>query len=126
MSNKEELKAIYAAFARGDIPYIIERVADDSNWNMAKGAPYSGAFKGKEEILGFFQSLGSTVDFPQFEPFQYVEEGDFIVSFINVTVKNKSNEKVVSFVVVHRFTFKEGKITELFETADSLAYSSIF
>jgi ketosteroid isomerase-like protein len=57
---------IYAAFARGDVPAILDRLADDVAWdewsdNFAQraGAPHLAPRHGREDVAGFFGVIGS-------------------------------------------------------------------
>jgi ketosteroid isomerase-like protein len=58
--------AVYAAFGRGDVPAVLERLAVDVAWddwpdNFAQraGAPHLVARRGRAEVAGFFGVLGS-------------------------------------------------------------------
>jgi uncharacterized protein len=61
-SNLETVKKIYEAFGKGDIPTIIECLADNVQWeewadNSAQngGVPWMQARQGKEGALEFFK-----------------------------------------------------------------------
>ena len=45
MSKVDTVKALYAAFAQGDIPTVLAGMAPDIEWREAEGSPYqpSGA-----------------------------------------------------------------------------------
>ena len=52
---------IYEAFGRGDVPAVLERLADDVAWDVfddntaqAAGVPYFQPRRGKEGVLEFF------------------------------------------------------------------------
>jgi len=58
--------AIYAAFGQGDVPGILENLADDVVWdewpdNFAQraGAPHLVPRHGRDDVAGFFGVLGS-------------------------------------------------------------------
>jgi ketosteroid isomerase-like protein len=57
--------SIYAAFGRGDIPAILDTLADDVSWEdwaqneaQAVGVPWLLAKKGKSAVTGFFEVVG--------------------------------------------------------------------
>lgn len=57
--------AIYEAFGRGDIPYILGQLADDVRWehwtdNRAQhaGVPWMQPRTGRTEVPGFFAEVG--------------------------------------------------------------------
>lgn len=69
----QTVQQIYAAFGRGDIPAIVERLADDVQWetwagNSAQAAdvPWLRAGTGKAAALSFFEQIGRF----KFEDFQ--------------------------------------------------------
>jgi ketosteroid isomerase-like protein len=64
-TNATTVADIYAAFGRGDVPAILERLADDVAWeewadNSAQraGVPYLVARRGRSDVAGFFAVLG--------------------------------------------------------------------
>jgi ketosteroid isomerase-like protein len=60
------VQSIYAAFGRGDVPAILDRLADDVRWeawddNSAQkaGVPWLQPRRDKAGVLAFFQLLGA-------------------------------------------------------------------
>lgn len=60
------VQSIYAAFGQGDVPAILDRLADDVHWeawddNSAQkaGVPWLQPRRGKAGVLAFFQLLGA-------------------------------------------------------------------
>jgi ketosteroid isomerase-like protein len=65
MTPLETVQTIYAAFGRGDVPAIIDLVADDVEWeswgdNSAQkaGVPWMRTRRGKAGVGEFFQLVG--------------------------------------------------------------------
>jgi ketosteroid isomerase-like protein len=65
-SNAATVADIYAAFGRGDVPAILDRLADDVAWeewsdSFAQRAevPHLVARRGPSDVEGFFSVLGS-------------------------------------------------------------------
>lgn len=63
---------IYEAFGRGDVPAILDYMADNVQWEawadnsaQKQGVPWLQARQGKDGVLAFFQVLGgmSVIDF---------------------------------------------------------------
>ncbi len=57
----EVVQEIYAAFGRGDVPAVLERLADDVEWDVwadnhgqAAGLPYYQPRRGREGVAEFF------------------------------------------------------------------------
>ena len=66
MDNVSLLKNLYAAFARGDVPIVLEAMSADIKWYQAEGNPYmpSGeAWVGPDSVLNnLFMKLGTEWD----------------------------------------------------------------
>ena len=49
--------SVYAAFARGDITYIVSLVAPGAPWRQSRFMPWGGDFQGPSGAVEFFQKL---------------------------------------------------------------------
>jgi uncharacterized protein len=66
VDNAATVAAIYDAFGRGDVPAILERLADDVAWeqwpdNFAQrvGVPHLVPRRGRADVAGFFGLIGA-------------------------------------------------------------------
>ena len=59
MSNVDTVQAIYGAFGRGDIPFILDQVADTVDWDYASASdvPWLQPRQGKAGVRAFFVAL---------------------------------------------------------------------
>jgi len=83
MTTKETVKAIYDAFATGNIPFILESVSEDFTWQDPCNpsiAPYGGTYKGRSAFGEFFQKLGDNTETTLWEVNEYVSEGDKVIA----------------------------------------------
>ena len=68
--NTKVVQDVYAAFGRGDIPSILDNIADDVVWHAVYGAgahvPHSGERRGKPAFRRSFSRWLSTS--PAFRP----------------------------------------------------------
>jgi uncharacterized protein len=63
--NAKTVQTIYEAFGRGDVPFILEQLADDVRWEdhfagwslHDKNIPYLTARRGVADVVGFFEAL---------------------------------------------------------------------
>jgi ketosteroid isomerase-like protein len=81
--SKQDVDTIrggYEAFARQDIPGVMEAFADDIEWDTPDSIPAGGVFHGKEEVGRFFQELGDHYDELRVEPDTFLDAGDHIVA----------------------------------------------
>ena len=80
MSNLEKIKAVYAAFAKGDIPTVLEVMSADIEWTEAEGFPYGGTYHGPRAVLeGVLMRLGTEWHGFAAVPHEFVDGGDTIV-----------------------------------------------
>ena len=63
--NAAAVAGIYAAFGRGDVPAVLDALAEDvawedwtDNWAQRAGVPALRPRRGRDEVAGFFELLG--------------------------------------------------------------------
>jgi uncharacterized protein len=88
VSNVETVQEIYAAFGRGDIPAVLERLAEDVEWeawsdNSAQraGVPWFQSRRGREGAGDFFAIVG-TWDVREFSVVSILDGGDKVAAEI--------------------------------------------
>ena len=103
----------YEAFGRGDVPAILNLVADQVDWELVapKSLAYAGKRKNKKEVGDFFADIPRTDDIHAFEPREFIAAGDQVTvlgweSSTAVETKTKFETEWV-----HIFTVKNGKVT---------------
>ena len=99
MSNADTVKAIYAAFGRGDVPAILEHIADNVEWDVdipASGVPWLEPRHGKSEVPKFFEAL-APLQFATFDPHTWFESGDKVMVLLHLEVDNTQTGKHYSF-----------------------------
>src|SRR5262245_19212962 len=81
--NATTVARLYEAFGRGDIPYILDHIADNCKWIGAGDIylPTGGTYIGKD-ALSFFTRLNESVEFSSFDP---------------VAIHNIGNNEVIAF-----------------------------
>ena len=130
MSNIDTVAAVYEAFGKGDIPAILERLADDVQWDMWEPTskaldgtiPYLVPRKGPGEVAEFFGTLAD-VEFHAFEPLTIAGSGDTVIATIKLGATVKATGKRVDDFEVHVWTFDaDGKVTSLRHVIDTLKH----
>lgn len=60
--NVAAIGAIYEAFGRGDIPYIIDKLTDEVRWvsRFEPIVPRGGDYSGKTKVPAFFQAINDS------------------------------------------------------------------
>ena len=120
MSNKDRVLAIYEAFVRGDINFILDQLADDIEWeswadNTAQkaGVSWLQPQKGREGAAEFFKIV-ETMGVNRFEVLSVLEGENQVAAEIVVGCKYFLDEEM------HLWNFNaEGKITRLRHYTDT-------
>ena len=128
--NTTVVRDAYAAFGRGDIPALLACMTDDVQWRpvigTAKHVPFSGERTGKAGVAEFFRIVGETEDFQQFEPREFVAEGDTVVAVGHYRATTRGTGKTFESDFVMVFTFRGGKVATFREYTDSAAINAAF
>ncbi len=123
INNAATVTAMYEAFGRGDISYILSQVADDCKWiGTGEGSlPQGGTYIGKDAI-NFFTRLGENEEFNSFNPVSINAINDNeVAAFGNMTATSKTTGKKISSEWAMHWKFNEqGKVVyfhDFFDTA---------
>jgi ketosteroid isomerase-like protein len=121
VDNVTTVQAIYESFGGGDIPAILDRLADDVAWDQdgqSHGIPIYEPGTGKAHVQRFFDSLAD-LEFLRFEPTNLLVGGDQVAAVIELDVKVKATGKVANLLEVHLWTFgADGKVTRFHHAVD--------
>jgi uncharacterized protein len=134
VSNVETVQEIYAAFGRGDVEAIVDRVADDVQWeaweagNTAQraGVPDLAARSGKDGVREFFAVVGQM----QIDGLKVL---DFLASerqvAVEIDIVLRDGETTIRDEELHLWTFDDqGKVVRLrhyVDTAKHMAFAGV-
>lgn len=119
MSNLTVVQGLYEAFGRGDIPAVLEFLADDVRWeewptpNTAQQSdvPYMRARAGREAVKGFFEDIQEDFELNSFRPQAFLEGEDRVAVLIAVDFTVRSTGKRVEDEEIHLWEFgSDGEI----------------
>lgn len=111
MTPIQTVHHLYAAFGRGDIPAILEHLADDVDWEYDSVAPvpWLQPLKGRSQVPRFFDVLATQLEFTRFEPTLVLGEGLKVVSLVDLTVRVRATgREIVENDEVHIWHFNAG------------------
>jgi ketosteroid isomerase-like protein len=79
------VKQSYAAFVRGDIPAILNLIADQVDWQDVCPAslPYSGLRRNRAEVAKFFSESAQVDEIKKFEPREFIVAGENVGAWIH-------------------------------------------
>ena len=121
MSNLDKIKAVYDAFAKGDIPSVLEALSADVDWTEAEGFPYGGTYHGPKAVLeGVFMRLGTEWHRFAAVPHEFIDGGDTIVALGKYSGTYKLTNKSLSADFAHVWKLREGKAVRFVQYVDTL------
>ena len=120
--NTALIKSLYDAFGRGDVPFILDQVTSDTVWNTEGPAiiPYTGTRRGPNQVLGFFEALGGTLNDMKLSTDHYIAQGDAVTTVGRFAGTVKATGKSFDAPVAHYFQIRDGKVAvfiDIIETA---------
>jgi uncharacterized protein len=107
------VKQTYAAFGRGDIPAILNLIADQVDWQDVCPAslPYSGLRRNRAEVANFFSDEAQIEDTKVFEPREFIVAGENVTVLGHMEGYARDTKREFRTDWVHLFTVQNGKIT---------------
>jgi len=111
-TNQQIIELMYRNYAAGNMSAVLSAFDKDIVW-VRPGAPFipfSGIFKGVEEVTKMFAILATTLTIKTFLPEQICTNDDTVVVLGHDTAEVIATGKTYSTEWVQAFTFKDGKI----------------
>jgi ketosteroid isomerase-like protein len=126
--NKRLVIQGYQKFGDKDIGALLEMFADDIEWEGARSEhlPFSGVYRGKQQAAQYFKLLGESVEAQQFEPQEFIAEGDKVVVLGQSRWTVKSNGNSYDSPWAHVLTIRNGKVARFQQYYDSAAAVEAF
>jgi ketosteroid isomerase-like protein len=127
MDHLTTVKTIYEAFGTGDVPTIMEWLADDVRWdewadNFAQkaGVPWLQARSGKAGALAFFQYVGGNMQVTDFQVLALMAGENQVAAEIVIEVAVPNGGGHYRDEELHLWTFNEaGKVVRLRHYTDT-------
>lgn len=119
-SAKEVVEKMFYAFGRGDIEKFVETVSEDTVW-IYHGTQIipAGTFEKKEGVRTFFSNILDKTEIINFEPQQYIVEGNTVVVLGREHQKVKRSGRELKQKWVQIYTVENDLITRMEEFATS-------
>jgi ketosteroid isomerase-like protein len=122
--NVALVRAIYDAFAAGDVAGVVGRMNPDIEWNEAENFPYAdnNPYRGPEAILsGVFARLGTEWDGFAALPEEYLDAGDTVVVLGRYRGTHGATGRALDAQLVHVWRIEDGKVARFQQYTDTLA-----
>jgi hypothetical protein len=117
--NIQILQKAYGDFVRGDVASVLDALADDIQWITPGNNALAGERQGKEEVAGFFRTLGEQWEFLAFEPGEYIGSGDRVVALGRYEVRSRQTGRTAASHWAMAWTFQSGKAVRFQEYTDT-------
>jgi ketosteroid isomerase-like protein len=117
-ANADRIGQAYEAFARQDIPAVLEAFDPKIDWTSPDSVRTGGHFVGPDEVVGFFSRLPEAYAELRVETDDVLEAGDRVVVLGHHVGKAANGDFDVPFA--HVWTLRDGKavrFVEYFDTA---------
>ena len=127
-TNAAVVQETYEAVGRGDIPALLDLLTDEVEWTFQGPStiPFAGTRHGHEGVAEFFSLVGETLEFLQFEPREFVAQGDTVVVLGFERNLIKPTGRTFDQEWAHVYTLKDGKIARFRALEDTAAYAVAF
>jgi uncharacterized protein len=123
-TNKDIIAAIYASFAKGDVPTVLAVMDPKIEWTEAEGWPlYTGTSVGPQAVVDdVFMRLGEIGEDFSVNVTQLVAEGDTVVGLGTYTWNRNGSGEPAEVKIAHVWTLDGGKVTRFQQHADTAKY----
>jgi ketosteroid isomerase-like protein len=130
MGTQESLQVVrdgFAAFGRGDMAGLLALMAEDVEWDIpGEGLPLAGAYRGRDGVASFFQKLAAEADILDFQPREFVADGDRVLVVGWERSKVKATNRTVEVDWVMAFTVRDGKVAKYRQYTDTKLLASAY
>src|SRR5258708_39891558 len=115
MSTQENVQVVkdgFAAYGAADIPSLLVLLADDIEWQIpGAGLPLAGTDRGRDGVANFFQKLAAEVDVLDFQPREFVAEGERVLVTGRERIKVKTTNRTAELDWVMAVTLRNGTVS---------------
>lgn len=113
--NKQLIMQCYQLYKDKNIKGLLNLFHDDIEWiaNDSDDIPFAGSFHGKDQVAQFFTMLDQAQDIIEFEPRDFIAEGDKVVATGISRWHVKSTGLTYDNPWSHLFTIRDGKVARL-------------
>ena len=127
-ANVELIRAIYDAFAAGDVPGVLERMDPAIEWHEAENFPYADGspYIGPEAVAqGVFMRCATEWDGFGVQVDEIVDAGDMVLAMGRYLGTYKATGKPQTTQMAHVWRVADGRAVWFQQYADTLAVARV-
>ncbi len=124
----EVTKELFVRFGSGNVDAIAELLADDVHIQFygPPVIPYANEYNGIDEGRRFFETVLASVDIHQFEPEQFLADGNMVTVTGKLHLTARSTGRDFKSDFAHVITVKDGKWQRFRDFMDTAAAAAAF
>jgi hypothetical protein len=122
------VRAMYDAFAKGDVPGVLSAMSPDIVWNEAENFPYAdkNPYRGPQAVAeGVFMRVGAEWEGFTVNAAEILDAGDVIVALGRYGGTYKATGRPQNTQFVHVWRIAGGKVTGFQQYADTLQVARV-
>jgi uncharacterized protein len=127
MSSQDNIQIVrkaYQDFMSGNIPALLESLSDEVDWFIpgpSNVVAFVGQRRGRQQVGEFFSELAKSQSAKEFEPQEFIGDGDKVVVLGRQQWQVKSTGRTYADEWAHVFWMEKGKIARFKEYHDTEA-----
>jgi ketosteroid isomerase-like protein len=123
VANIETVRSLYAAFGRGDVAGVLERLDETVVWISpgSEAVPLSGRRRGVEEVRAFFEQLAQNVTFTVFQAREFLAQGNRVIALVHYEGRNRTTGREFTAESAMLWTLGNGRVLRFQEYTDTEA-----
>lgn len=130
MNEQNQLELVqraYSNFKSGDINSLLNLMSEDIEWELPQieNVPFSGKRRGKEMVRDFFTTLMTEQDPLEFNPMEFIAQGDKVVALGHYEWKTRDGHQFASDFA-HVFTVRDGLVSRFQEYMDTESVATAY
>jgi ketosteroid isomerase-like protein len=124
-ANTDLVQRAYQNFKAGDIQSFLNVLAEDVQWQLPEMAnvPFGGTWQGRRQVGQFFSKMAEVQDVVEFEPEEFIAQGDKVVVLGRFTMRIKATGRDSCSAWAHVWTLQGKVVSSVREYVDTLAVS---
>lgn len=121
--NKATLRRMIVAYESGDFAPIYEALDEDVTWasnSLANHYRFGGVRRGRAGVVEALSMIAVDYEISRYEVVEMIGEGDVVWATSMLSLFDRKTARPLTFPLVNRWQFKDGKIvscSEFFDTA---------
>lgn len=126
--NVKIVQKLYADYGQGNIPAVVDALGDEIVFIQPKAgqSPLAGTYRGRKQVEDWFKKLDETSEEQDFEPREFIAQGDAVVVLGHYKFRAKSTGKTWESDWVMVWKVREGKLVSFQFYGDTAAEAAAF